>query len=137
MAEFSEGVKIRAQIDGEVVKALILANGGGAVAFLTLLPSLLDDHRTLAVWIVWGLLGFFWGLAFAILHNRFRRHCSLAYDIAWRQGGQPKPERLWGFQLKRPRVCGLSEVFMWLSVTGFGVGGTCGFIGGLVTVYGG
>ena len=135
MAEFSEGVKIRAQIDGEVVKGLTLANGGGAVAFIALLPNLLSEHRTLAVWIVWGLLGFFVGLAFAILHNRFRRHCSFSYEKAWRRGDQPKPERLLGVQLRGPKVCGISELFMWCSVIGFVAGGVCAFVGGLVTLY--
>jgi hypothetical protein len=136
MVQFSEGVKLRTQIGSEVVRGLTLANGGGAVAFIALLPNLLTDYPTLAKWTVWGLLGMFLGLASAILHNRFRRHCSLAYETAWRQGGQPVPGKLLGRQLKVPTVCGISELFLWLSVGGFIYGGMCVFIGGLFTIYG-
>lgn len=136
MVQFSDGVKIRARIDGEVVKGLTLANGGGSIAFIALLPNLLKDYPSLAKWTIWGLLFMFLGLAFALLHNRFRRHCSLAYEVAWRDGTQPTPAKLLGCQLIGPKVCGISEVFLWLSVAGFLAGGVCVFVGGLITLYG-
>jgi len=37
----SEGVKIRAQIDTESVRNVMLINGGGSVALLALLPAIL------------------------------------------------------------------------------------------------
>lgn len=134
MVQLSEGVKVRAQIDGEVVKGLILANGGGAVALIALMPNLIEKYPTLALHTLWGLLGMFLGLIFAIVHNRYRRHCSLAYESAWRESRQPMPEKLFWFQLKSARVCGLSELFMWLSLTGFLAGGVCVLIGGLRTI---
>jgi hypothetical protein len=38
----------------------------------------------------------FLGLIFAFLHNRYRRHCSLAYESAWRQNTQPRVARCSG-----------------------------------------
>jgi hypothetical protein len=135
MVQFSDGVSIRAQIDGEVVKGLTLANGGGAVALIAMMPTLLEKYPTLALATLWGLLGMFFGLIFAILHNRYRRHCSLAYESAWRQNTQPTGGALLWIKLKTPRVCGLSELFMWMSLIGFLVGGVCVMIGGLLTLY--
>ncbi len=37
----TKGLEIRAQIDTEVVKGLLLLNGGGAVALLALLPAVI------------------------------------------------------------------------------------------------
>ncbi len=37
----TKGLEIRAQIDTEVVKGLLLLNGGGAVALLALLPTVI------------------------------------------------------------------------------------------------
>lgn len=134
MVDISEGVKLRAQIDGEVVRGLMLANGGGAVALIALLPNLLDKYPMLARWTLWGLLGMFLGLAFAIVHNRYRRHCSLAFETAWRGGRQPAPGFFWWFQLSSPVVCWLSELFMRLSAIGFIAGGLCVLVGGLKTL---
>jgi hypothetical protein len=134
MVKFSDGVKVRADIDAEVVKGLMLANGGGAVALIAVMPVLLERYPTLALYTLWGLLGMFLGVIFAILHNRYRRHCSLAYETAWRQNTQPKGGTLFWIRLKTPRVCGLSELFMWLSLAGFLVGGVCVMIGGWLTL---
>jgi len=37
----SNGVEQRAQIDTETVRALLVINGGGAIALLSLLPTIL------------------------------------------------------------------------------------------------
>lgn len=135
MVQFSDGVKVRAEIDADVVKGLMLANGGGAVALIAMVPTLLEKYPTLALSTLWGLLSMFFGVIFAILHNRYRRHCSLAYESAWRQNSQPVGGKLFWAKLKTPRVCWLSEFFMWLSLIGFLVGGVCVMIGGLLTLY--
>ena len=74
--------EIRAQIDTEVVKGLLLINGGGVVALLAFLPSILDKggYEILVKSVLAGLLFFQVGLLFAVIHNRFRRECSLTYD---------------------------------------------------------
>jgi hypothetical protein len=74
----SKGVETRAQIDTETVKGLLLINGSGAIALLTLFPSLLgkDEYRGLAQAMLIGVFVFMLGLVFAMLHNHFRRRCS-------------------------------------------------------------
>jgi hypothetical protein len=78
------GIKIRAQIDTENVKGLLLINGGGAVALLAFLPAVLGkpEYAALAKAILWALLLFQFGLLTAIAHNRLRRVCSLVYKRA-------------------------------------------------------
>lgn len=115
-------VEIRAQIDTETVRALLSLNGGGAVAILTLLPSFLEIPRyePLAIPLLIGVLILVLGLAFALIHNRLRRECSLVY-----QGHKmaPPPGRLLGFTLKEPTVCFVSIRFMWASAAAFVIAG--------------
>ena len=126
----AEGIKIRAEIDTENVKGLLLINGGAAVALLAFLPNVLDkpDFEPLARAILWGLLIFQAGLLFAITHNRLRRKCSLLYE---QHGYTPPPCQFLGFKLAEPCICRTSIVFMWLSVTAFVLGGVVVFCGGL------
>ena len=44
----SEGLKIRAQIDSESVRHVMLVNGGGSVALIALLPNVLYTPLVLA-----------------------------------------------------------------------------------------
>jgi hypothetical protein len=78
------GVEIRAQIDTENVKGLLLLNGGGAVALLAFLPTVIvkPEYHLLTKSILYGLLLFQGGLIAAVIHNRQRRVCSLVYDLA-------------------------------------------------------
>jgi hypothetical protein len=78
-ARMTKGVEIRSQIDTETVRALLLINGGGAIALLTLFTSLIgkQEYRQLALFILIGVLLLMVGLVCAVLHNRFRRKCSL------------------------------------------------------------
>lgn len=88
----SEGVKIRAQIDTESVRNVMLVNGGGSVALLALLPAILGTPlvfgvlATLAIWLL--------GLTLAVCHSVLRRKCSLVYE---QHGMKPPPgkPRLW------------------------------------------
>ena len=81
--EVTEGLKIRAVIDGEVVKGLLLINGGGAVALLAFLQVVLGkpQYNALANAVLNGLMIFAFGLVFAIAHNRLRRLCSHKHDM--------------------------------------------------------
>lgn len=124
------GLDIRAQIDTENVKGLLLVNGGAAVALLAFLPTVLDKptYEPLARAVLWGVLIFQIGLLFAIFHNRLRRICSLKYE---QHNYQPAPCRPFGTKLAEPCVCYSSIIFMWLSVTAFGLGGLTVLLGGL------
>ena len=129
----SKGVEIRSQIDTETVRALLLINGGGAVALLSLLPSILgkDGYDELAQAILVGLLLFMVGLTLAAIHNQLRRMCSLHYE---QHAMRPPAGRLLGLSLRRPTVCFLSLAFMWLSISAFFFAGAYVAAVGMVTV---
>jgi hypothetical protein len=124
----TKGVEIRAQIDTESVKALLLVNGGGAVALLAFLPSVFSttDLRPLAEPVTWALFAYQLGLFFAVLHNHWRRRCSLAYEAAV---GKPPPCTVLGRALSEPCVCHRSWACMWLSALAFLVAGLIVFCG--------
>jgi hypothetical protein len=129
----TKGLEIRAQIDTENVKGLLIVNGGAAVALLAFLPGILDkhDYEFLARAILWALLVFQGGLIFAIIHNRLRRICSLRYE---QYNYQPPACVVFGIKLTEPCVCRGSMIFMWLSVVAFAVGGFTVFLGGLTSL---
>lgn len=129
----TKGLEIRAQIDTENVKGLLLINGGGAVALLAFLPSVLGKpgYEPLARAILWGLLIFQVGLVAAVIHNRLRRICSLAYE---RHQYQPPPCKFLGLKLREPCICCMSTLFMWLSLVAFFAAGIFVFKGGLETL---
>ena len=114
----SNGVERRSQIDTETVRALLLINGGGAIALLTLLPSILDKegYEPLASAILKGVLILMIGLVSAVVHNQFRRRCSLHYD---QHSMKPPRGRIFGFTLWAPTVCCISQTFMWISIAAF------------------
>ena len=126
----TQGLDIRAQIDTENVKGLLIVNGGAAIALLAFLPGVIDKpvYETLARAILWGLLIFQLGLVFAIVHNHLRRICSLKYE---QHNYQPPPCELFGITLAQPCACCWSRLCMWLSVTAFVAGGLTVFQGGL------
>src|SRR3954468_13740442 len=105
----SSGMEIRAEMDAEGVKALLLINGGGAVALLALLPQVLDKQafRPLAVAAIWALLMYVLGLVCAVVHNRLRRKCSLEYERAHGCSPDvPNPcERRWVAWVSRGEPC--------------------------------
>lgn len=129
----TKGLEIRAQIDTESVKGLLLINGGGAVALLAFLPFVLGkpEYEPLAQAILWGLLIFQVGLVTAVIHNRLRRICSLTYE---QHQYQPPPGKFLGLKLREPRICCMSTMFMWLSVIAFFVAGLFVFKGGFETL---
>jgi len=115
----SEGVKIRAQIDTESVRNVMLVNGGGSVALLALLPAILGTPLvfalllTLAVWL--------FGLTLAVTHSVLRRKCSLVHE----QHGMNPPHgksRLW-IKPREPWVCWWSWRCLYASILTFLIGG--------------
>ncbi len=128
MAKPSEGVKTRAEIDTEVVRGLLLANGGGAVALLAFLPKVFEKGplSSLALPVVVALFVFHLGIFAAIVHNHYRRQCSLKYE---QHQFHPPTEALFGFKLGEPKVCFISKCFMWTSICLFLIGGFIVFVG--------
>ena len=122
MAQPSEGVKTRAQIDTEVVRGLLLANGGGAVALLAFLPTAFEKEvlSLLTLPVVVALFIFHLGIVAAIVHNHYRRQCSLKYE---QHQFRPPTGTFFGFRLREPRVCFVSRCFMWTSILLFFIGG--------------
>jgi hypothetical protein len=120
----TKGLEIRAEIDSENVKGLLLINGGGAVALLAFLPTILEKPNLgdLASGVLWALFAFLVGLMAAVIHNRLRRVCSLVYEG---YGYAPPRCKLIPSWLKRndPCVCAASMCFMWLSLVAFVAGG--------------
>jgi len=137
-AQMASGLEIRAQIDTETVKGLLLVNGGGAVALLAFLPSVLgkQEYAALAKAIVIGLLFCQLGLLAAVIHNRLRRVCSLAYEAAKAfSPSHPDPCRIFGWTLREPCVCLWSITCMWLSASLFFLAGLGVFLGGVLVVW--
>jgi len=130
MAQPSEGVRTRADIDTEVVRGLLLANGGGAVALLAFLPKTFEGGHlsSLALPVILALFVFHLGIVAAIVHNQYRRQCSLEYE---RHQFRPPTGTLFGFRLREPRVCFISKSFMWTSIFLFLLGGLIVFVGAL------
>jgi hypothetical protein len=125
------GKEIRAQIDSDLVKGLLIINGGGCISLLAFLPSILGKHEYLPLipCVLIGIFIFQLGLVSAIMHNRLRRKCSL--DIE--QGTPPCntfPLKFINFKNESTCSCKASTIFMGLSILLF-------LLGGLVVLFGG
>jgi hypothetical protein len=121
-AKFSKGVEIRAEIDRDIVKGLMLLNGGGAVALLAFLPSIIDKQelRNLAQAILIGILVLMVGLVLTITHNVCRRECSRLHEESnW----DPPKQRVLGFDVGKPQACFWSTWTRRLSVACFFLAG--------------
>ncbi len=127
------GHEIRASIDSESVRGLLLINGGGAVALLAFLSGVIDkpDLAGLARAVIWAIFTFQLGLAFAVTHNRFRRLCSLEYA---KKVENRKPCTVFGRQLREPCVCHWSTGFMWASIVMFVLAGVLVLVAALDAV---
>jgi hypothetical protein len=102
-------------IDTETVRALLLANGGGAVAILIALTSILDkpNYQLLARAMLICLVLLMIGVAFAIAHNHLRRVCLAAHD-------QQRPHfSAFGREFGESLVCLISRAAMWGSLVVF------------------
>lgn len=127
----ADGRETRATIDSETVKGLLLINGGGAVALLAFLPGVLQKSElaSLARAIIYSVFTFQLGLVCAVIHNRFRRLCSMEYakeDLELCS--------FFGIKLKRPCICQWSIGFMWASIVLFLMAGVIVLVAGLGVV---
>jgi hypothetical protein len=129
----SKGLEIRAQIDAETSKALLLINGGGAAALLTFFTAIIDKqgYAWLRFAVLIAVLGMMLGLVFAVLHNYYRRECSLHYE---QNGMRPPAGILLGFRLGRPTVCWISRAYLRLSLLAFTLSGGLVATTGLLTI---
>ncbi len=130
------GLEIRAQIDTEGLRGLLVVSGGGAVALLAFLPFILGKpcYAPLAQGVLYALLSCQLGLVLALVHNRLRRKCSLTYE---QHNYRPPPCDKGPFRWLRsqePCVCRASILFMWLSVGAFILAGVLVLIRGLQVV---
>lgn len=118
-AMISEGVKVRAQIDAESVRHVLLVNGGGCVALLALLPSMVGTPLVfgvlvaLAIWLI--------GLTFAVIHSVLRRKCSLVYEH--HSMNPPHGAPRFGINPRAPWVCWWSWRCLYGSILAFLLGG--------------
>lgn len=115
----SEGVKIRAQIDSESVRNVMIVNGGGSVALIALLPNILYTPLVLAVLLT--LSAWLIGLTLAVVHSVLRRKCSLVFEQ--NNMDPPAGEPRFGIKPKEPWVCWWSLKTMYASIAAFVVGG--------------
>lgn len=130
--QLSKGVELRAQIDTETVRALLLMNGGGAVALLSVLPTFLTLHKSgMVVAILIGLIVMMIGLVSAVLHNHYRRQCSLQFE---QHRMNPPSGRVAGIALRQPTVCALAGAFLYFSIFAFIIAGLFIATVGLVTI---
>jgi len=115
----SEGVKIRAQIDTESVRSVMLVNGGGSVALLALLPAILGTplvfplFLTLAVWL--------FGLTLAVTHSVLRRKCSSVHEKCDMAPPHGKPRLR--INPKQPWICWWCWQCLYASIVAFLIGG--------------
>lgn len=125
----ADHLNIRAKIDSQNVKGLVLINGGGIVALFAFLPHILKEPQFICLTksVLIGIFSLTLGLTTTLIHNHLRRRCSLAYD-------QQKPKIKWIFFGNEPVVCHFSHLFMWLGYLFFILAGLIIVIGGLYTV---
>ena len=116
----SDGVKIRAQVHAESVGNVIFVNGGGSVALIALLPSVIGTPLFVAVLCTLSIWGF--GLIFALIHSLLHIKCSLALD---RNNKRPHPDaNKLATNTRLPWACWGSRVCLNSSIIAF----VCGVI---------
>ena len=111
----------RSLIETETFRALLLINGGGAVALLFVLASTFDKDRytslSMAMLAAFAILIF--GLACAVIHNHLRTKSASGGGSE----GTPRSSLL-GVSLRGPSTLGLSALFLWLSIAAFVAAGS-------------
>jgi len=114
----SNGIDRRAQMDIETFKAVLLINGGGAVALLSVFSALVgkEGFEGLLRSILVAVFAMMAGLVCAIFYNYFRRKCSLHYEL--HKMAPPRGTFL-GVPLPEPSVCFVGTLFLCASVTCF------------------
>lgn len=136
-----EGTTEKSRVEKETVRALLVANGAGAVAMLALLPAVLDrtGYQLLARSLLYGVLVMMIGVILAIVHNHLRSRMPLANEpqpvrpqqsnMSSQQHGlgsqqhnpNQQPTRPVSVETKAPGsgLAMASALCMWLSVVAF------------------
>lgn len=136
-----EGTSERSRIERETVRALLVANGAGAVVMLALLPMVLDKsgYQTFTRGLLIGLLVMMAGVVLAIVHNHLRARIMPAAELPQNvrpqqnmgsQQQNPGSQQSFGQQSMRPAPAAeakpprsnlaiASMACMWLSVVAF------------------
>ena len=114
----SNAIDRRAQMDIETFKAVLLINGGGAVALLSVFSALVgkEGFEGLLRSILVAVFGMMAGLVCAIFYNYFRRKCSLHYEL--HKMAPPRGTFL-GVPLPEPGVCFVGTLFLCASILCF------------------
>lgn len=117
------GLEIRAKIDAEIFKTLILIHGGGSIALLTFLQFLLreahgNEYEALAYGILWGLVSYQTGIIFAVVYSWLTRKCSLIYDEC-RVLGRQVPHWFPRLGFNEPWQCHCRHLCLGLSLIAF------------------
>ena len=131
----ASGLEIRAEIDAQIAKVLILIHGGGSIALLTFLQFVLaekSEYDALAYGILWGLVCYQIGIIFAIIYSWLTRKCSLVYEQ--NKMTPPPCGNFLGIAFKKPCVCHIRIGFMYLSLMAFVLAGFFVFRGGRETL---
>jgi len=118
MVELSKGVELRANMDLEIARALILINGAGIIAILAFLQSTVEwvRYASFAKPAIVGIAFLVLGLLTSLLYIRFGRVCSLKYE---QHAMRPPSSSLFGFDLGRPMPCAISAIMVYVSLISF------------------
>jgi hypothetical protein len=108
------GLEIRAGIDQENIRALLLIHGGASIALLAFLPVALRDIRLLVPYALLALGSYQIGLVLALLSTVFRRKCSLNYE-----GKSTDAEKL---EAEQSGACRATWGLLWASIAVFPIG---------------
>lgn len=120
------GKERRSQIDTETVRGLLLVHGGGVVALLAFLPTILGDSafEPLVRAVLWGIVAFIVGLLTTLIHNHLRRRCSLKFEQERPVEPCRWPPLSWIPLKDDPYcVCRASWLMLWVSFASFAAGG--------------
>lgn len=115
------GIDRRVEIDALTVKFLLTLNGGGVVALLAFVPTIIElpryQHLLDAAFA--GMSVFVFGLALVVIHNIARRKCELHHD---HHNNSPPKGRVLGIPLWESGICAISTVCKWASLCLFMTG---------------
>ena len=128
--EKAQNLEQRGHLDMQTVRSLILINGGGAVALLSVFAAIagkLDTPglRSFVAALLIGVILFMGGLLTAVLNNHYMRVCSLHNALK-----RPRVDS-WFFD-PEPPVCHRAHYCRYFSMGFFMAGGITVAIGGFL-----
>ncbi|MBB3066008.1 hypothetical protein [Limibacillus halophilus] len=129
------GYKLRADMDAQLGKLLLLINGGGAATIATLLTDTIREETltVLNIAAVLALTCFLSGIVLNAFHQRWRRECNLAYD-AEEKSSPPLAAQVAAGTASEPEVCIRNRRALWASLWAFASGGAAILVGAIGTM---